>query len=501
MDALGVGLIEGLDDAIMVTDASLTVLAWNGAMERLAGVARGDAVGRPATGVLGFLRDADAPAHLKQALDGQRTTIGDIPFGNGERPRWLDARYVPWRGASGEVGGVVATFADVTRRAERLRALAELEQRMHDTQAQLVQAAKMSAVGQLVSGVAHELNNPLSVVIGYGQLLLEREMPPAMKRPVELIVAQGERLSKIVRNLLYLARERPLERAAVDLRQVVEQALALRLTQLTLSKIAVVTDFQADVPLTSADAQQLEQLFLNLLLNAEQAVLDGKEQGQITLRTRLRPDGAAILAQVIDDGPGIPPESLSRVFEPFYTTRATGGASGLGLSVAYGIAQEHGGRLGVESEPGRTTFTLELPVVTPPPRPAPTAPREVSGAGKVALLVEAAVDVLDLIETLLGERGWRVDVAASGGAAVARLRERTYDLIVADMRMPEDLYRSALAERAEYGRRFIFLTGENAGERAWSFLDGTDVPVVEKPFQPRAFEAAVSRVVGAEPPA
>jgi signal transduction histidine kinase/ActR/RegA family two-component response regulator len=375
--------------------------------------------------------------------------------------------------------------------------------RLRDTQAQLVQAAKMSAVGQLVSGVAHELNNPLSVIIGYGQVLLGREVPAAVKRPLELIVAQGERMSKIVRNLLYVARQRPPERAAVDVRQVIEQALALRINQLTLSKIAVVTDFAADVPLTSADAQQLEQVFLNLLLNAEQAILESKPQGEITLRTRLRPDGAAIIAEVIDDGPGIPPASVSRVFEPFYTTKTVGAGTGLGLSVSYGIVQEHGGRLSVESEPGRTVFTLELPVVVPPPpEPVETERRVVSGIGKVALVVEDEADVLDLIVTLLGERGWRVDVAAGGRAAFDRLRQHAYDLIVSDMRMPdghgEELYRNALAHRADYGRRFIFITGDTATEQAWSFLEGTDVPVVEKPFQPKTFEAAVYRVVAAD---
>ncbi len=375
--------------------------------------------------------------------------------------------------------------------------------RLRDTQAQLVQAAKMSALGQLVSGVAHELNNPLSVIIGYGQLLLSRETPEQLRRPVELMVSQGDRMAKIVRNLLYFARQRPPERAAVDMHMVLEQTLSLRMNQLTLSGITVEKDFTKPLPFINGDGQQLEQVFLNLLLNAEQAILEAKPGGRILLRTRVSPDGRVIFADVIDDGPGISPDALTRVFEPFFTTKVVGMGTGLGLSVSYGIAEEHGGRLSVQSRPGETIFTLELPVTELTYKATDPLVRRppVDGIGRVALVVEDEPSVLDFVVTLLGDTGWRVDVATGGRAGFESVRRGSYDLIVSDMRMPEgdgeEFYRKVLRHDRKLARRFIFITGDTANGEAWSFLEGTDTPVVEKPFSSFAFEDAVHRVVPA----
>jgi two-component system NtrC family sensor kinase len=375
--------------------------------------------------------------------------------------------------------------------------------RLRDTQAQLVQAAKMSALGQLVSGVAHELNNPLSVIIGYGQLLLSRDTPQALRRPVELMVAQGDRMAKIVRNLLFFARQRPPERAAVRLQAVIEQTLALRLNQLTLSGITVETEFASDLPEITGDAQQLEQVFLNLLLNAEQAILEMKPQGRIVVRTGVSPDGRTLLAEVVDDGPGIPPEVLPRVFEPFYTTKTVGSGTGLGLSVSYGILEEHGGKLSVRSRPGETTFAIELPVSRAPetaPKPRPRAP-VASGTGRVALVVEDEPSVLDLVVTLLRQQGWRVDMASGGRTGLECVERRSYDLIVSDIRMPDgdgqEFYRAVLAREPALARRFVFITGDTANPGAWKFLEESGVPVIEKPFPPATFEDAVARVMAA----
>ena len=373
--------------------------------------------------------------------------------------------------------------------------------RLRETQAQLVQAAKMSALGQLVSGVAHELNNPLSVIVGYGQLLLAREVPSAVLRPIELMVAQADRMAKIVRNLLLFARQRPAERTTVNLNEVLEQTLALRLNQLQISAIAVEKKFTRGLPSVLADPHQLEQVFLNLLLNAEQAMLEAKNGGRIILATGVNRDGRSVYAEVMDDGPGIPGDALPHVFEPFFTTKTVGTGTGLGLSVSYGIVEEHGGHLVVESRPGRTVFRLELPIAqsTAARRAAPAgSPMVVTGDGRTALVVEDEASVLDLIVTILSQTGWRVDVASGGHEGLQRVRRQRYDLIVSDIRMPdgdgETFYRDAISDDPSLGQRFIFITGDTANREAFTFVKDAGALVVEKPFQPAFFLDAVRRV-------
>jgi PAS domain S-box-containing protein len=373
--------------------------------------------------------------------------------------------------------------------------------RLGEKQVQLVQAAKMSALGQLVSGVAHELNNPLSVIVGYGQLLLAREVPTAVLRPIELMVSQADRMAKIVRNLLLFARQRPAERTTVNVNEVLEQTLALRINQLTVSAIAVEKKFARGLPPVMADPHQLEQVFLNLLLNAEQAMLEGKTGGRIILNTTLSRDGRMVHAEVIDDGPGIPQDALPHVFEPFFSTKPVGSGTGLGLSVSYGIVEEHGGHLVVESRPGRTVFRLEMPVAqsAAAQRATPAgSPMIVTGEGRIALVVEDEASVLDLIVTILSQTGWRVDVATGGREGLERVRNQRYDLIVSDIRMPdgdgESFYKEATQDDPALGQRFIFITGDTANREAFSFLKDAGVLILEKPFQPTFFLDAVRRV-------
>jgi GAF domain-containing protein/CheY-like chemotaxis protein len=499
-------------------DGALEAVAFGGALGQ--NMAIGQIVPRGA-GIVGrtvaercpvWSRDvlADTHVHLpaQQRAEiersGNRAVLGVPLMAKGDVVGSLFISYGAPRDFSRREVTLLQAFADEAALAlENARLYAGMRDnlaRLRDTQAQLVQAAKMSALGQLVSGVAHELNNPLSVIIGYGQLLLARDIPAPLQRPVELMVSQSDRMAKIVKSLLLFARQRAPERSAVDVNEVIEQTLTLRQHQLQLSGIAVERELEADLPCIAGDAQQLQQVILNLVLNAEQAILEARHGRRIALRTRQRPDGRAVIAQVIDDGPGIPPAALPHVFEPFFTTKEVGTGTGLGLSVSYGIVEEHGGRLSVESAPGATVFTIELPVTPVPAAPPPAPPLAQSARmdGHVALVVEDEPAVQDMVVALLRDSGWSVDVAPGGTAALARLREHRYDLIVTDIRMPEgsgeELYRLAVAADGALARRFLFISGDTANPDAWRFLREAQVPAIEKPFASALFLEAVRRI-------
>ncbi len=259
----------------------------------------------------------------------------------------------PMRGAQGERVGWIETYRDVT------------SQRLFE--ARLFHTERMAALGQLVSGIAHELNNPLTTILGYAQLMVRRRGGPAREADARLILSEVERASRITRNLLSFAREK-LERVRVSVNDVVERTLALRRHELAEQNILVDLSLEARLPATLADASQLQQVLLNLIVNAEQAIglhsrlrKPRKRYGCIWVRTR-RISRERVMIEVIDDGPGIAADVALRIFDPFFTTKPAGMGTGLGLSIASGIVQEHGGQISVENVLGRgAAFRIELP--------------------------------------------------------------------------------------------------------------------------------------------
>ena len=230
------------------------------------------------------------------------------------------------------------------------------------TQAQLVHVEKLSAVGELASGVAHEINNPLTTILGQAHLLLEHhEVTPYVRTRLALIADEASRAGRIVQNLLLFSRHYPPERRPCSLAEQAQRVLELKAYQLERDRVQVVMDFQPCAP-ASADENQMQQVILNLVQNAHQAMLQQEDERVLTVR--VRPGGETALLEVLDTGPGIPPEALPRLFDPFFTTKPPGEGSGLGLSVSYGIVAEHKGTLRGENRLDRpgAVFTLELPL-------------------------------------------------------------------------------------------------------------------------------------------
>jgi two-component system, NtrC family, sensor kinase len=228
-------------------------------------------------------------------------------------------------------------------------------------QAQLMAQDRLASIGQLVSGVAHELNNPLTGVIGFSELLLKRELPDDIKKDLKIINDEAQRTARIVKNLLIFARKQSQEKQPIDINESIQTVLELRAHEQKVSNIKVNTRLAPDLPQIMGNSSQLQQVFFNIVINAEFFMSEAHERGTMTITTERI--GNSVRASLADDGPGISKESMSRLFSPFFTTKEVGQGTGLGLSICHGIITEHGGRIYAESELGKgATFIIELPI-------------------------------------------------------------------------------------------------------------------------------------------
>ncbi len=402
-----------------------------------------------------------------------------------------------------------AVWVEVTARAEapaeggamRVDALVrdvsdrkKLEDQTRDLYHQLLQAEKLAALGQTISGVAHELNNPLATILTWAERL--NGLAPAdedIRRGLEAILAESERAARIVRSLLTFARKRHTTRSMVDLNHVVRETLALRAYEQRITNITVINALAAGLPQVFADAHQIQQVLLNLVINAEQAMIAANGRGTLVVRTWHDAAREVVLLEVNDDGPGVPDEVQAKIFDPFFTTKEVGKGTGLGLTVAYAIVQEHNGRLWVQSGAGGAgaSFFVELPTggtaerqaipaVARTPEPAPTA-------GGAVLVVEDEPALASAVAEGLTDAGFLVDRAGDGEEALAMVGKRTYDVVVCDLKMPRvdgmQFYRAIAATAPGLARRVIFVTGDVAGTDAEAFLEETGCRWLAKPFR------------------
>jgi signal transduction histidine kinase len=364
-----------------------------------------------------------------------------------------------------------------------------LEEQIRERTQQLIQSEKLAAMGSLLAGVAHELNNPLSVVIGQAALLQQTAGEGPMAPRAEKIAKAAERCARIVKNFLALARQQPMERQAVSLNRVVEEAVELLAYPLRVDSVETILELAPDLPDIWADPHQLHQLVVNLVSNAHQAMQAIETSRRIILTTRLDAASGRAQLEVADTGPGIPEDVQRRIFEPFFTTKPVGQGTGLGLSLCQGIVERHRGAIRVASRPGHgASFFVQLPIdlrqtevaeAARAGRPAPISERTV-------LIVDDDRDVAETLCDLLRLDGHRAEIVDNGTLALEKLRDGRYDLILSDVKMPEldgpRFYTQLERRHPEFLRRVAFLTGDSLSAETTGFLERTRVPTMAKPF-------------------
>jgi PAS domain S-box-containing protein len=360
------------------------------------------------------------------------------------------------------------------------------------TQEQLLQSEKMSAVGQLIAGVAHELNNPLTAILGYAQLLESEQLEPKAMEYVGKIFKQGQRTHRVVQNLLSFARQRKPQKEQFDVIKVLEEALLLRDYDMKVGNIQLDRDFQADVPAVFGDPHQLEQVFLNIINNSIDAMTDAAAEGSKTeqhFRVHVTAADNSVSIEFHDSGPGI--QEPHRIFEPFYTTKNVGKGTGLGLSICYGIVKEHSGEISARNgDDGGAIIAVKLPSAGMPaaPQTVPeSVPRDMALKGSI-LLIEDEESVLEFERDVLSGAGAQVTTATSTDEMKAALAEHTFDALILNGKMPgsssvEETHQWILATYPKLSGHFLFTFSSLAEPEVRNFLEQNSVRFLVKPFQ------------------
>lgn len=388
---------------------------------------------------------------------------------------------------------VLTIARDIT---EKKRSAEELARQRES----LYQREKLAALGSLLAGVAHELNNPLSVVVARA-VLLEEQGDPATRAAALKIRTAAERCARIVRTFLAMARQQQPERGPVAINDVVAAALDIAAYALRTSSVDVTLDLAPDVPLILADADQLHQVMLNLVINAQQSLQEQPTPRRIRIRSRYDTAGGDVQVSVADNGPGVPVDLRARVFDPYFTTKPIGIGTGVGLAVSLGIVEAHGGTLTLDCPAeGGATFTMALPAggVDADAAAAVASPKPVEQQSAI-LVVDDEAEIRDALAEILSSARHRVVTASSGRDALQRMALQHFDAILTDIRMP-DLDGRALYQEIEKrwpgrARRVVFVTGDTLASALREFVSSSGRPVIEKPFLPSEVRRVIAELV------
>ncbi|MDD5288130.1 MAG: response regulator [Dehalococcoidales bacterium] len=358
-------------------------------------------------------------------------------------------------------------------------------------QQELNLTSRLASIGEVAAGIAHEINNPLTGVIGFAQMLADMEIPEQMREAVDVILDGARRTAGIVQKLLTFARHNKTVKEYVDINAVLKSTVDIRAYEMKNSNIEIITRLDADLPKTMANFGQIQQVFLNIIINAEQAIAMAHTQGKLTVTTEKVND--KIRASITDNGVGIPRENVNKLFDPFFTTKGDNGGTGLGLSISYGIIKEHNGKIKVKSQPGKgATFIIEMPIVAPSGNQVKETSKpvtksiETSVADKKIIVIDDEPNICRVLYRLLSSAGYQVETISDAQSALNKLKEASYDLILLDIKMPGmngiEFYERMQKIDPMLSQKVICITGDIISLQNKVFMEKTKLPCVTKPF-------------------
>ncbi len=497
--------------ALVSTDAAGRIIEFNPAAEAMFGRARAEVVGRLVSEVMVPERFRAAHEHGMQRMQageparvaGKRLEMHALRADGSEFPMEM----VLWRT---EAEGAVFYTASISDLSERVAAAQQIERQREA----LRQGDKLAAMGSLLAGVSHELNNPLAIVMGRASLLEEKcEDNPALLRDAQRIREAADRCGRIVRTFLNMARSRPARRTAFALNEAVQAAVDMLGYTFRSHDIALQLALDAELPELAADADQVGQILVNLLVNAQQALAPVAPPRRVEISTGVQPGGQVWL-RVADNGPGIPAAARERIFDAFFTTKAEGMGTGMGLSVSRALAREHGGDLMLEPAPGNggAVFRLTLPVAAA--AAAVGAAQHGSIAAREAgrddavdqgriLVVDDESEIAGVMREMLEAAGYEVSTTESGAVALELLDAARFDLVVSDLRMPdmdgEVLWRHLCERHPALRGRLLFVTGDTLSPDVAEFLRQSGCEGLDKPFAKADLLAKVAALLQSAP--
>jgi PAS domain S-box-containing protein len=467
-------------------------------IQELLGRSPEDVVGKS----LGTLAHPDDLSRLGGAL--QRFVSGDLKTAQIEyRTRHADgswrllrASVSPLFDSGGKISGIIASARDVTGAQE--------------AEKQKLQKEKLAAMGEMMAGVAHELNNPLTAILGVSDLLRERATDDVTRRRADTVLKQARRAAGIVQNLLAFSRPSALASQRVHPEEILSRVVDQQAEALRQKNVTIELDVPGGLPLIEADPRLLQQVFVNLITNAEQAITSVKDHG--TIRVSLHHRDAKIAFVFADDGPGFSAESLSKIFDPFFTTKRPGGGTGLGLTICLAIVKEHGGTIEVDSALGEgAKLQVILPALVE--QPAATSGDEISrqlhGAqplagsallhGHSVCVVDDEESIREIVQEGLVARGMVVEGASSSEEALAQLATRNYDFVICDFNLPGlnggQFFERARSQPGTANTKFIFMTGALLDTETTAKFTQSGASMLQKPFHMASLAALLTDLV------